>query len=270
MTLVFRFVGRSEVGLVRDNNEDSGFVGRRCLLVADGVGGAAAGEVASATTAYVVSAGVGLWAGSRAPERLLADGVALAQRQLRDGVEADPARQGMATTLTAVHLDGADLWWAHLGDSRGYHLTSAGLTRVTRDDTWVQNLLDEQRLSPEEIRQHPWRSVVLKSVNAEESYAPAVLRSEVAAGDRVLLASDGLTDLVADDEIAEVLRSRPDDDEAVEALIALALDRGGHDNVTLALATVVEGASGPGEGRLLGAATDPSLVIDPTAVRSSA
>lgn len=269
MSLVFRAVGRSEVGLVRGNNEDSGFAGRVCLVVADGVGGAAAGEVASATTAYVVSASVGLLSGRTEPERLLADAVALAQEQVRAGIEAQPTRQGMATTLTAVVADGEQLWWAHLGDSRGYHLGSAGLTRVTRDDTWVQNLLDEERLTPEEIRQHPWRSVVLKSVNGEEAYAPALIRVEAAAGDRVLVASDGLTDLVADDEIAEVLRARPDDDEAVEALIGLALDRGGHDNVTIVLATLVEGTPIAGDGRLLGAATDPFLVVDPTAVRSS-
>lgn len=275
MSLVFRAVGRSEVGLVRGNNEDSGFVGRCCLLVADGVGGAAAGEVASATTAYVVSASVGLRAqrkdgeGTNA-EQLLGGAVALAQEQVRAGIEAQPTRKGMATTLTAVVADGEQLWWAHLGDSRGYHLGADGLTRVTRDDTWVQNLLDEDRLTPEEIRQHPWRSVVLKSVNGEEAHAPALVRRDAAAGDRVLVASDGLTDLVDDAEIAEVLAARPDDDEAIEALIDLALDRGGHDNITVVLATLVEGAPMAGEGRLLGAATDPFLVVDPTAVRSHA
>lgn len=275
MSLVFRAVGRSEVGLVRGNNEDSGFVGRCCLLVADGVGGAAAGEVASATTAYVVSASVALHArtkdgASTSAEQLLGEAVALAQEQVRSGIEAQPTRQGMATTLTAVVADGEQLWWAHLGDSRGYHLGADGLTRVTRDDTWVQNLLDEDRLTPEEIRQHPWRSVVLKSVNGEEAYAPALLRRDAAAGDRVLVASDGLTDLVDDVEIAEVLTARPDDEEAIEALIGLALERGGHDNVTVVLATLVEGAPIAGDGRLLGAATDPFLVVDPTAVRSHA
>src|SRR3954467_14013815 len=134
--------GESHVGLVRPNNQDSAFVGPTCMLVADGVGGGAAGEVASATTAYAVAASALLHAGED-PAGVLREGVRVAQAQVRAGVLADDRRAGMATTLTAVFTDGKEFVLAHLGDSRGYVFRDGELTRVTRDHTYVQELLDE-------------------------------------------------------------------------------------------------------------------------------
>jgi len=259
--------GESHVGLVRADNEDSGFIGPTCMLVADGVGGGAAGEVASATTAYTVSASVLARPGDD-PATVLREAVELAQAQVHAGVRADPAREGMATTLTAVVTDGRTFALAHLGDSRGYVFRDGDLTRVTRDHTYVQELLDEGRLDELEVAHHPWRNVVLRTVNGAEDGAPDILALFLRPGDRILLASDGLTDLVDEAVIAETLAHRSDDD-AVSALVAAALGRGGRDNVTCVLATVVEGPALSADGFLLGAVRDPANIVDITAVRSA-
>lgn len=258
--------GESHVGLLRPDNEDSAFVGPTCMVVADGVGGGAAGEVASATTAYAVSATALLHTGED-PARVLRDGVALAQAQLRAGVEADASRTGMATTLTALVTDGRTFVLAHLGDSRGYVYRDGELTRVTRDHTYVQDLLDEGRLDAHAVADHPWRNVVMRTVNGDDGL-PDILALHLSPGDRVLLASDGLTDLVDELVIAEILSTRSDDD-AVGALIAAALGRGGRDNITCVLATVVDGPPISADGILLGAVRDPGNVIDIAAVRSA-
>lgn len=259
--------GESHVGLVRANNQDSAFVGPTCVLVADGVGGGAAGEVASATTAYAVSASALAHAG-RAPAEVLREAVVLAQAQVLAGGRADVERAGMATTLTAVLTDGETFALAHLGDSRGYVFRDGELTRVTRDHTFVQDLLDEGRLEEADAAVHPWRNVVLRSVNGTVDGEPDILALYLRPGDRILLASDGLTDLVDDVVIAETLARRSDDD-AVQALLGAALGRGGRDNVTCVLGTVVDGPPVSADGLLLGAVRDPSNVVDIAAVRTA-
>jgi protein phosphatase len=259
-------IGDTHVGLVRADNEDSAFVGPTCMLVADGVGGGAAGEVASATAAYAV-AGCALMHAGEDPAAVLRRGIALAQAQLHAGVVADPTRAGMATTLTAVVTDGTTFALAHLGDSRGYVFRDGELTRVTRDHSYVQELLDEGRLREHEVATHPWRNVVLRTVNGSREGEADIVALFLRPGDRILLASDGLTDLVDEVVIAEILSTRPDDD-AVPALVAAALGRGGRDNITCTLATVVEGPEISADGVLLGAVRDPGNVIDIAAVRS--
>ena len=258
--------GESHVGLVRAGNEDSAFVGPTCVLVADGVGGAEAGEVASATTAYAVAA-TALMRADDDPATVLREAVATAQAQLGAGVLADPSRSGMATTLTAVLTDGATFALAHLGDSRGYVYRDGELTRVTRDHTYVQELLDEGRVDVAGAAVHPWRNVVMRTVNGEHPGEADITALHLVPGDRLLLASDGLTDLVDEVVIAEILADRSDD-EAVEALVAAALGRGGRDNITCVVATIVEGAAISLDGQLLGAVRDPANVIDLAAVRS--
>lgn len=258
--------GESHVGLVRTNNEDSAFVGPFCMLVADGVGGGAAGEVASATTAYAVCA-TALLRIDDDPSEVLRAGVRLAQAQVAAGVDADPERAGMATTLTAVVTDGSRFTLGHLGDSRAYLFRDGELTRLTRDHTYVQDLLDEGRLAPEEVADHPWRNVVMRTVNGAVEGEPDLIDLAVVPGDRILLASDGLTDLVSDAELARTIGRRSDDD-AVAALIAAALARGGRDNVTCVVATVIEGPRVSADGRLFGAVRDPANIVDLTAARS--
>jgi protein phosphatase len=256
----------SHVGLVREHNEDAGFASPYLQLVADGVGGAAAGEVASATTAYVVSA---LAAARPAADavRLLTDAVAAAHHQLRRGVADDPERAGMATTLTAVLARDDRVTLVHLGDSRAYLLREGRLDRLTRDDTFVQALIDEGRLTAEAARTHPYRSVVLKSVNADQAPEPGVWSMDVDPGDRLLVCSDGLSDLVGEPQIEGLLLT-PDPDEAAASLVEAALAGGGRDNVTCLVADLVDGPAVCPDGRHLGAMRDPYLVVDPAAVRA--
>jgi PPM family protein phosphatase len=166
-----------------------------------------------------------------------------------------------------VITDGATFALAHLGDSRGYVFRDGELTRVTRDHSYVQELLDEGRLHVDDLAAHPWRNVVLRTVNGSADGAPDISALYLRPGDRILLASDGLTDLVEESVIAETLAARADDD-AVPALVAAALGRGGRDNITCVLATVVDGPEISADGILLGAVRDPGNVVDLAAVRS--
>ena len=196
--LRFSGAGVSDVGLVREHNEDSGFVGPYVALVADGVGGAAAGEIASATAAYVVSA-TALARFGEAPETIVREAVAAARTVLRRGVLEEDSRTGMATTLSVLVCDGRRVLLGHLGDSRAYLFRDGTLHQVSRDHTYVQGLVDEGRLSRDEVPSHPWRNVVLRSLDGSPGAEPAeadLVDVDARPGDRMLLCSDGLTDLV--------------------------------------------------------------------------
>jgi len=231
----FSATGRTHVGLVRTGNEDSGFAGPTLMLVADGVGGSAAGEVASATTAYVVSASALARVGLR-PAGVLGRAVAESQRQVRQGVRRDPALRGMSTTLTALLTDGQRFALAHVGDSRAYLFRDGGLSRLSSDHTWVQMMRDEGRMTEAEAMVHPWRNVVMRTINADDPSDADVMPVVLRLGDRVLLCSDGLTDAVDDEAIRTVLAEASTAAAACEALMARALAGGGHDNITVIVA----------------------------------
>ncbi|MEQ4206986.1 protein phosphatase 2C domain-containing protein [Actinopolymorpha sp. B9G3] len=238
----FTYAAESHVGHVRDTNEDSGFAGPHLLLVADGVGGAPAGEVASASVAFVMSAISLTPRGSlrAAPSDLLAvlrESVQYAFRQLREGVATDPERAGMATTLTAILTDGERFGLAHIGNSRAYLLRRGQLSQLTTDHTFVQFLVDEGRITPEQVRDHPFQSVITRSVSSTDEHEPDLALLDLQAGDRVLLCSDGLTDLVSDNDIGSCLTSTPRTG-AVQGLIRSALEAGGRDNVTCVVGDV--------------------------------
>lgn len=266
--LRFSGTGVSDVGRVRDHNEDSAFVGPYVALVADGVGGAAAGEVASATVAYVVSA-TALSRFGTPLETLVRDAAAAARLQLRAGVAEDAYRGGMATTLTAVVCDGHRVVLGHVGDSRAFSYRRGTLRLVSRDHTYVQQLLDAGQLQPAEVASHPWRNVVLRSMHAAPEGALDdidVVELDVEPGDRILLCSDGLTDLVEESRIAEAL-ARTDPHSAATALTDAALDAGGRDNVTCVVLDLVVGPLVVGDGLLLGALRDFRNIVDPACVR---
>ena len=264
--LRFDSVGRSEVGLVRGNNEDSGFAGPSLLLVADGVGGAAAGEVASATAAYVTSA-----LAMADPEAdvldLLERAARLVHDQLRVGTDQDPSRAGMGTTWTALLTDGHRVALGHVGDSRAYRLRDGELVQVTHDHTFVQTLVDQGLLSRAEARRHPRKNVVLQAFDGAHPVRPDVLHVDVRVGDRLLLCSDGLTDLVEDSAIRACLEPAGPA-EAVDRLVAAALAAGGVDNVTCVVCDVVDAPRLVPDGLRLGALGDPALVVDPAAVHA--
>ncbi|MEO6512200.1 MAG: protein phosphatase 2C domain-containing protein, partial [Nocardioides sp.] len=249
--LRFHYGAVSHVGLVRPGNEDAGFASHHVQVVADGVGGAAAGEVAAATTAYVVSA-LAAAHPSAESDGLLRRAVREAHDQLRYGVAADPERSGMATTLTAALARHGQVTLLHVGDSRAYLMSSGRLRRLTTDHTFVQSMIDAGRLTSAEARTHPYRSVVLRSVNADELPDPDVFRVDVTPGDRLLLCSDGLTDFVDETEIAARLPGGHPDD-AAQRLVDAALAAGGRDNVTCLVSDIDDGPPhGPGRPRARG------------------
>jgi serine/threonine protein phosphatase PrpC len=266
--LRFSGAGVSDVGRVRPHNEDSAFHGPYVALVADGVGGAAAGEIASATTAYVVSA-TALARFLEDPAAVLRDAVASARTSLRSGVLADVDRAGMATTLTAVVCDGRRVVLGHLGDSRAYLYRDGELRQVSHDHTYVQHLLDTDQLSPDLAPRHPWRHVVMRSLDGGPETGmgePDLVDLDVVEGDRLLLCSDGLTDMVGDERIAEIMRLA-DPHSAAAVLTQSALVAGGRDNITCLVLDVIDGPVVVGDGRLLGAVRDVANVVDPSAVR---
>ena len=264
--LRFSGAGVSDVGRVRPHNEDAGFVGPYVALVADGVGGAAAGEVASATAAHAVSTCV-LARPHEPADVVLRDAVGAARVSVQRGVQADLQRLGMATTLTAVVCDGTRAVLGHVGDSRAYRLRDGVLEQVSSDHTYVQHLVDSGQLTRESALRHPWRNVVLRSVDGDPVGPDVdVVDLDVREHDRLLLCSDGLTDLVPDARIAEVLRLR-DPHSAAAVLTQSALSAGGKDNITCIVLDVVDGPRVVGDGQLLGALRDPANIADPGAVR---
>jgi len=238
MSLILHAATVTDVGLVRTNNEDSAYVGRRVFAVADGVGGMPAGEVASA---LVIRALTELDGASGAPDPTteLREAVESANRHIRDQAAADPMNEGMGTTVTALLVAGDRMALLHVGDSRCYLLREEEFTQLTRDDTFVQALVDQGLLSPDEARTHPRRSLVTQAVQGDE-FSPAVTVLSPRPGDRFLLCSDGLSDAVADPTIARALRSDPDPQRCAEALVQLALAAGATDNVTVIVADVAD------------------------------
>ncbi|MCW2765125.1 MAG: protein phosphatase domain protein [Nocardioides sp.] len=264
--LRFSGAGVSDAGRVRPHNEDSGFVAPYVALVADGVGGAAAGEIASATAAYAVSAMV-LAHGLEDPERVLTVAVEAAVASIRRGVQEDLNRLGMATTLSVLVCDGSRVVLGHVGDSRAYHLRDGRLTQISSDHTYVQRLVDSGQLARDAVSRHPWRNVVLRSLDGDPvGNEVDLVPVPVLSGDRLMLCSDGLTDLVDDARIAEVLKLQ-DPHSAAAVLTHSALLAGGRDNVTCIVLDVVDGPVVVGDGQLLGALRDIHNVVDPSAVR---
>jgi PPM family protein phosphatase len=228
---------RTDVGPARSNNEDAVYASPRLAAIADGVGGAAAGEVASRAA---IDALVHLDK-TRLDGRLedaLAAAVATGNERIGFIAECRPRTAGMSTTITAVALGDDGYVLANVGDSRTYLLREGALTRLSRDDSYVQMLLDTGTIGAEEARRHPQRSLVLEALDGDpERRAPVVTTAPARAGDRLLLCSDGLSDYVDDAAIVAVLRDGAREDVAGR-LVAMALAAGARDNVSVVVADV--------------------------------
>lgn len=255
--LTLRIVTHSEVGLVRKNNQDSGYASPRLLLVADGMGGAAAGDLASAVAVDTIRAIDGpVDADTKLTD--LAAAIERANDRIAELVTADYTLEGMGTTLTGALFDGHQLGLAHIGDSRAYLFRDDRLERLTHDHSWVQSLVDDGKITVEEAAVHPHRSLLLRVLNGAPATEPDLTTVPLEAGDRLLFCSDGLCGLVNDDEIAHALRLDVLDD-ALDMLVADALSAGGIDNITAVLAGVITPDSAPAQPELpvvLGAAAD--------------
>jgi protein phosphatase len=238
MTLSLRYVARSDVGLIREGNEDSGYAGPSLLAVADGMGGHAAGEVASSVALATLST-----LEDDVPSTELLDALATAVNQANDAindmVEKHPQLDGMGTTLTAMLWSGRRLGLVHVGDSRAYLLRDGVLLQITHDHTFVQQLQDEGRITAAEAAVHPQRSLLLRALDGRSNPEPDLSVREVHLGDRYLLCSDGLSGVVPDPEL-QVALTGTTLEEAADTLIQLALRGGGPDNITAIVADVVE------------------------------
>jgi serine/threonine protein phosphatase PrpC len=307
MALVLRYAIRSHVGLIREGNEDSGYAGPRLLAIADGMGGAAAGELASAVVMTTVSrldtpggedllSGTGelpvmtqggqpLPGGPAAPGpagvpeneqtlhisqhdlaaresghphsapdptlgepdlALLGGAVVAANERLRAIVAERPELEGMGTTLTAMLWSGGRFGMVHVGDSRAYRLREGLLEQMTADHTWVQRLIDEGRITEEEAGHHPQRSLLMRVLDGRTQVEADIGTFDARAGDRYLLCSDGLSGFVSQETLAETLAAYLDPQQAVDALIELALRAGGPDNITCIVADTLDDGAIPG------------------------
>jgi len=263
MTLQLHIATHSEIGLVRKNNQDSGYASPNLLVVADGMGGAAAGDLASAVAVDTIRK-IDLPPSADQMLEVLAGALHRANDRIADLVETDYSLEGMGTTVTGVLFDGSQFGLAHIGDSRAYLLHESRLERLTHDHSWVQSLVDDGKISENEAAVHPHRSLLLKVLNGQPANDPDLTMVQVVPGDRLLLCSDGLCGLVDDPLIEEALRT-PDIDDALRRLVDEALAEGGIDNITVILADVVESA--PAEGTVvLGAAAE--LAIPPVQTRA--
>jgi PPM family protein phosphatase len=242
MVLALRVVSHSEIGLVRKNNQDSGYTSPHLLVVADGMGGAAAGDLASAVAVETLmhvdesTSGTSMLA-------VMSGAVDAANDRIADLIADDVSLDGMGTTVTAALFDGVELGLVHIGDSRAYLLRDGELRRLTHDHSWVQSLVDEGRISEAEAAVHPHRSLLLRVLNGQPGADAEAALLEMSAGDRLMFCSDGLCGLVDDPEIAELL-ALPERDEALAALVGAARSEGGVDNITVLVADVVETAQG--------------------------
>jgi PPM family protein phosphatase len=238
MTLTLRYAARSDRGLIRGGNQDSVYAGPRLLAVADGMGGMAAGDVAS-NIVIATMAPLDEDVPGSAMIDTLRGAVDSANQQIRDAVDANPALEGMGTTLTAMLFSGSRLGLVHIGDSRAYLLRDGEFTQVTKDDTYVQMLVDEGRISLEEANSHPQRSLLTRALDGRDADPEYSVRQAI-AGDRYLLCSDGLSGVVSAETIESTLREYTNPQECAERLIQLALRGGGPDNITVIVADVTD------------------------------
>ncbi|WP_115728304.1 PP2C family protein-serine/threonine phosphatase [Actinomyces culturomici] len=252
----FHFAARSDVGLVRSNNQDSGYAGANLLVLADGMGGPAGGDIASSVAlAHLVPLDTDSHpAESMLP--LLREALMDAHDELSDRSKRDKDLEGLGTTCIAVMRSGNKLAMVHIGDSRAYMLRGEALTQVTTDHSFVQYLVETGQITPEEAEHHPNRNVVLRILgDAQADVTPDETMREAILGDRWLLCSDGLSGVVSPETIGSILATIEDPGECAEELIRLALRAGGPDNITCVVADIVApGSFPPATPQIVGAA----------------
>jgi protein phosphatase len=239
MTLALRYAVRSDVGLLREGNEDSAYAGPHLLAVADGMGGHAAGEVASAATITSLAPLDGEHQGMDLVNAL-SDAVASANLRLQELILSDPAREGMGTTLTALLWSDGFAALCHIGDSRAYLLRNGQFIQITHDHTLVQSLVDEGKITEEDVATHPHRSLLLRALDGRTIAEPDLSTIETMPGDRFLLCSDGLSGVVTEQTLHQTLSSTWDPEKAALQLVELAIRGGGPDNITCIIADVLD------------------------------
>lgn len=244
MKIAFRFEARSDTGLKRSKNDDSGYGGRFLAVVADGMGGHVGGDVASATTVLNLTPldhpdfedGTG--------GVYLADEIQSANLIINELAANDPQLAGMGTTCTALLIDGDCIELAHIGDSRAYRLRPGAdgeFEQISTDHTFVQRLLNEGRITPQEAENHPHKNVIMRVLGDVDASPELELKTlDAVVGERWVLSSDGLDAVVSVPEIEQVMRSHDDLAEVADTLISMTLERGAPDNVTVVALQVID------------------------------
>ena len=229
---------KSDVGQVRQANEDSYLVDEPLFVVADGMGGHIAGDVASSTAVSVIAG----QASTASAENLqtLVDLVRAANKAIWEKAGQDPSLKGMGTTCTLMLVDNEKAYFAHVGDSRAYLLRGGELTQVTEDHTLVGRMVKEGRLSEEEAESHPQRSIITRALGVDSDVEVDVMSLDLRPGDRILLCSDGLSSMISDEAIVGPLREETDPQRVADRLVELANEAGGEDNVTVVIIDVTE------------------------------
>lgn len=239
-----RYFGKSDAGLVRENNEDAFLIDSELSFaaLADGMGGAAAGELASG---FFVNSALEAFSqrgqgGSDDCLIVLKQSFELANRKILDHAFENPEDKGLGCTAELLTFSNSGFALAHIGDSRTYLFRGNELKRLTQDHSLVQELVDRGAIKPEEARNHKMRHVILRAVGHEENIDVQFNQGEVFPGDLFLLCSDGLTDMIEDEQIRDILSLPLEIGESAQKLIDAAMEMGGHDNVTVVLCEVVE------------------------------
>ena len=225
---------RSDVGLVRGHNEDSFLVQDPVFAVCDGVGGHAAGEVASAIAVRTISQ----LAPDTADDARLGAAVEEANSAIISAAQSGQGRDGMGCTASAVVIDGSRMAVAHVGDSRVYLLSGGVLVRITHDHSYVEELVDAGEITADEARVHPSRSIITRALGSDPDMYADHFTLDVHAGDRIIICSDGLSSMVPDAKIESVAISCATPQAAADTLVSAALEGGGHDNVTVIVVDV--------------------------------
>jgi PPM family protein phosphatase len=239
------FAAATDVGRMRKNNEDSYLSAKPVAAVADGMGGHSAGEVASAIAIEELAAlgDRGPWENETAATDDLKQAILRANRRIREMAASDRKLNGMGTTLVALLEDGDMVHVANVGDSRGYLLRQGELSQVTVDHSLVQELVDDGRLSPEDAERHPQRSVITRALGIDPEVEFDLFTYKLQVGDRLLLCSDGLSDVVEPTQIRNVLLRVRSAQKAARQLIAVANEQGGPDNITVIVVDAVDEAA---------------------------
>jgi len=244
MKIALDYAARSDVGLVRSENQDSGYAGPHLLVVADGMGGHAGGDIASSIAIGTMVSLDGESHGGDDATDPLSRTLAAANAEIQSRVEHSPELQGMGTTVTALLRAGNKVALAHIGDSRAYLLRGDTFSQITHDHSFVQSLVDEGRITEAEADSHPQRSLVTRVLTGSDGDEPDLMVREARPGDRFLLCSDGLSGFVARDTIEEVLSAGKPAGPTADRLVELAMRAGAPDNVTVVVADVVDLDSG--------------------------
>ncbi|CAN5374769.1 protein phosphatase 2C domain-containing protein [soil metagenome] len=271
MALVTESAAVSHVGKVRSNNQDSGYAGQSLFAVADGMGGHAGGDVASALALNKLLEIDGEYSSAVDAEFALQEAIVSANAILAEAVYEHPELTGMGTTLSALVRVGYSVALAHIGDSRIYRFRDGKLTQITTDHTFVQRLVDNGRITAEEAKVHPRRSVLMRVLGDVDSTPDVDLQvMDTRPGDRWLLCSDGLTGVVENEQIAEALSGTATPQEVADRLVSDSLDHGAPDNVTVVIVDVSESFTGSTYvAQTVGAASRPIAFDGATGRRTS-